>query len=77
MMKCELHDGLEKTIEEIRFDIKEIKKVLLGNGAPGVIGRISMLELKHQSWGNAISYLLNILQGLVVAYLVFKIKGGL
>lgn len=73
-MKCEIHNKMEEIIEEIKGDIKEIKKILLGNGNHGLINRISMLELKHQHWGSFISYLLNILQGIIVAYLTYKIS---
>ena len=53
MADKDLHYCLhEDDFEQLAQDVREIKKMLLGNGQPGIMGRLMLLESKFSgvSW---------------------------
>lgn len=75
MNKCELHDVLVEDIKEVKEDVKKIREVLIGNGMPGLVGRIQKLEFIQGGFNATFFRILNIGQVLLVAYLTYKIVG--
>lgn len=75
MNKCELHDVLVEDIKEVKEDVKKIREVLIGNGMPGLVGRIQKLEFIQGGFNATFFRILNIGQALLVAYLTYKIVG--
>lgn len=72
MSKCELHDVLVEDLREVKSDVKKIREVLIGNGEPGLIGRIQKLEFVQGGLSATFFRVLNIAQALLVAYLTYK-----
>jgi len=74
-MVCEQHDGLVSNIVEIKNDIRYIKELMLGNGKLGLTGRIQKLEFSLNSYSSFISRVLNIVQGVLIAVLIYLMIG--
>lgn len=72
---AERFKNLESKIDNIAFDIRNIKQVLNGNGNRdgGLIGRVAILEQGSAITFKTAGWIFGIIQAIVIAFLTFML----
>ena len=72
----EKQDTALQSRERAWRQIDKLAKVMLGNGQPGIIGRIDRLEQQRNGWLAWGRRVWAIIVALVLAYITYEIKRG-
>lgn len=76
LMKCGVHDVLMEELREIKLELKEIRKMLLGNGGEGIDFRLRRLEYERMGVVRIIGMVFGVIQAFIVSWLVYVVLGG-
>lgn len=68
---CKFHSGLENKLDSIQSDLKDIKKILYGDGGNGFMQRLVRLEYDSKGLWNIFFRVVNVLEAIAIGYILY------